>query len=79
VGVGDFFDFPLFLIVDDDWRRRGLEVSRDWGISGCCGFQQQDVKCQDLYFHTLTNGRQRNVFSDTALQFGFGSRTKASS
>jgi hypothetical protein len=35
--------------------------------------------CQDPYFHTLTNGRQRNVFSDTALQFGFGSRTKASS
>jgi hypothetical protein len=37
------------------------------------------VKCQDPYFHTLTNGRQCNVFSDTALQFGFGSRTKASS
>jgi hypothetical protein len=36
-------------------------------------------QCQDPYFHTLTIGRQRNVFSDTALQFGFGSRTKASS
>jgi hypothetical protein len=51
VGVGDFFDFLLFLIVDDDWQRRGLEVSGDWGISGCCGFQQQDVKYW-MDFHT---------------------------
>jgi hypothetical protein len=51
VGVGDFFDFPLFLIVDDDWQRRGLEVSADWGISVCCGFQQRDVKYW-MDFHT---------------------------
>jgi hypothetical protein len=44
VGVGNFFDFPLFLIVDDDWQRRGLEVSGDWNISSCCGFQQRYVK-----------------------------------
>jgi hypothetical protein len=37
-GVSNFFDFLLFLIVDNDWQRRGLEVSRDWGILVCCWF-----------------------------------------
>jgi hypothetical protein len=49
-GVCNFFDFPLFLVVDDDWQRRGLEVSGDWNISSCCGFRQRYVKYwMDLY------------------------------
>jgi hypothetical protein len=35
--------------------------------------------CQDPYFHIVINGSQHNIFSDAALQFGFGSQTKASS
>ena len=35
-GVENFFEFPLLLIVDDNWRGRRLLVSRD-RVVGCLG------------------------------------------
>jgi hypothetical protein len=40
VGIEDFFNFPLFLAVDDDGGRRRLDVSGDGRISCCCGFEE---------------------------------------
>jgi hypothetical protein len=40
VGIKDFFNFPLFLTVDDDRGRRRLDVSGDGKISCCCGFEE---------------------------------------
>jgi hypothetical protein len=39
-GIEDFFNFPLFLTVDDDGGRRRLDVSGDGRISYCCGFKE---------------------------------------
>jgi hypothetical protein len=43
-GIEDLFDFPLFFVIDDDWRRRRLRMSGDWFAVVFDWLEERDVE-----------------------------------
>jgi hypothetical protein len=44
VRISDFFNFPLFFVIDDDRGSGRLKMSGDGGILIGCGFEERDVE-----------------------------------